>query len=68
MGKGNGDPRLTIFGAEITPNQHALARDFVTLDNFYASGTVSADGQRLAAPHQTSRSAAIGSMLVTRDS
>src|SRR5215468_6188888 len=42
--KGNGDPSLTMFGQEITPNQHALARRFVTLDNFYCDGEVSADG------------------------
>ncbi|HXB72013.1 MAG TPA: beta-propeller fold lactonase family protein [Candidatus Acidoferrales bacterium] len=26
LGKGNGDPRLTIFGEKVTPNHHALAR------------------------------------------
>ncbi len=35
---GNGDPRLALFGNAITPNQHALSRGFVTLDNFLASG------------------------------
>src|SRR5581483_11698175 len=35
---GNGDPRLALFGSAITPNQHALSRGFVTLDNFLASG------------------------------
>jgi DNA-binding beta-propeller fold protein YncE len=35
---GNGDPRLAIFPERITPNQHALARTFVTLDNFLVSG------------------------------
>src|SRR5262249_49953031 len=42
--QGNGDPRLTQFGAVVTPNQHALATQFPLLDNFYASGTLSADG------------------------
>ena len=42
--EGNGDPGLTLFGENITPNQHALAREFVLLDNFYANGEVSADG------------------------
>ena len=46
LGVGNGAPNLAIYGANVTPNQHALARDFVTLDNFYASGTVSADGHQ----------------------
>jgi len=42
--KGNGDPRLTLFPEGLTPNHHQLARQFVTLDNFYASGGVSGDG------------------------
>jgi YVTN family beta-propeller protein len=41
---GNGDPRLAVFGAAITPNFHRLARNFVTLDNFLDSGEVSGDG------------------------
>ncbi|TAH12356.1 MAG: hypothetical protein EAZ12_02495 [Sphingobacteriia bacterium] len=44
MKEGNGDPRLTLFGEKITPNQHALAKEFVLLDNFYVDGEVSADG------------------------
>jgi YVTN family beta-propeller protein len=42
--EGNGDPNLVLFGENITPNQHALAREFVLLDNFYVNGEVSADG------------------------
>lgn len=42
--QGNGDKRLTLFGREVTPNQHAIADEFVLLDNFYCSGEVSADG------------------------
>ncbi len=42
--EGNGDPALVLFGEKITPNQHALAREFVLLDNFYVNGEVSADG------------------------
>ena len=42
--KGNGDPRLTVFPEPITPNHHAWARNFVTLDNFFDSGEVSGDG------------------------
>lgn len=41
---GNGDKSLTLFGESITPNHHALAREFVLLDNFYADAEVSADG------------------------
>ncbi len=44
MSEGNGDPNLCLFGEEITPNQHALAREFVLLDNFYVDAEVSADG------------------------
>lgn len=41
---GDGDPRLVHWGEAITPNHHALARGFVTLDRFFASGDVSGDG------------------------
>lgn len=44
MPGGNGDTGLVLFGEYVTPNQHALARQFVLLDNFYADGEVSADG------------------------
>ncbi|MDP9298558.1 MAG: hypothetical protein M3O98_07820 [Actinomycetota bacterium] len=44
LGKGNGDPSLAIYGQDVTPNQHELARRFVTFDNFYADAEVSADG------------------------
>lgn len=44
MKAGNGDPALCIFGENITPNQHALAKEFVLMDNFYVDGEVSADG------------------------
>ena len=44
MPEGNGDTSLVLFGEKITPNQHALAREFVLLDNFYVDGEVSADG------------------------
>lgn len=44
LGRGNGDPTLTLFGEKITPNHHALAREFVCLDNFYVESEVSADG------------------------
>ncbi len=44
MAEGNGDPRLCLFPEDVTPNHHALAREFVLLDNFYVDGEVSADG------------------------
>ena len=42
--RGNGDPSLCIFGREITPNHHALANEFVLLDNYYCNGVNSSDG------------------------
>ena len=42
--QGNGDTSLTLFGEFYTPNQHALANEFILLDNFYADAEVSADG------------------------
>jgi YVTN family beta-propeller protein len=44
MKEGNGDSSLCLFGEKITPNLHALAREFVLLDNFYVNAEVSADG------------------------
>ena len=41
---GNGDSSLTLYGAEVTPNEHKLALQFGVLDNFYDSGEVSGDG------------------------
>jgi YVTN family beta-propeller protein len=40
----NGDPSLTQFGQSLTPNNHRLAADFVTLDNFMNPGDGSMDG------------------------
>src|SRR5207344_2770631 len=40
----NGHPSLAIFGQNITPNFHAMAKQFVTLDNFMDSGDGSMDG------------------------
>jgi len=41
---GNGDRSLTLYGEDITPNEHKLALQFGVLDNFYDSGEVSGDG------------------------
>ncbi len=46
--RGNGDPSLCLYGREITPNHHALAEQFVLLDNFYCNGVLSADGHSWA--------------------
>jgi DNA-binding beta-propeller fold protein YncE len=40
----NGDLSLVMYGEDITPNQHQLARQFGILDNFYVSGEVSGNG------------------------
>ncbi|MCI0334839.1 MAG: beta-propeller fold lactonase family protein [Planctomycetes bacterium] len=48
---GNGDASLCIFGEQVTPNHHKIAREFVLLDNSYCAGILSADG------HQWSTSA-----------
>jgi len=42
--EGNGDTSLCIFGKKVTPNHHAIAREFVLMDNFYVDAEVSADG------------------------
>jgi YVTN family beta-propeller protein len=44
MLEGNGDSSLCVFPEKVTPNHHALAREFVLLDNFYVNAEVSADG------------------------
>jgi DNA-binding beta-propeller fold protein YncE len=41
---GDGDPSLCMYGEDVTPNQHKLARQFGILDNFYDSGEVSGNG------------------------
>ncbi len=46
--KGNGDKSLNLFGEQITPNLHRLARDFVLYDNFYENADVSAEGHNWA--------------------
>ncbi|MEP6755640.1 MAG: hypothetical protein ABJA67_09080 [Chthonomonadales bacterium] len=43
---GNGDPKLCFLGENITPNHHAIAREFTLFDNAYATGTNSADGHQ----------------------
>lgn len=44
IGKGNGEPSLNLFGDDSAPNTRALARQFTTIDNFYADAEVSANG------------------------
>jgi DNA-binding beta-propeller fold protein YncE len=51
---GDGDPSLTMYGANITPNEHKLALQFGVLDNFYDSGEVSGDGHLWSTASTTS--------------
>lgn len=46
--QGDGDPKLCTFPREVTPNHHALAEQFVLLDNYYCNGVNSADGHAWA--------------------
>jgi YVTN family beta-propeller protein len=46
IGKGNSEPKLAMYPREITPNHHALAEQFVLLDNFYTGGAISFDGHQ----------------------
>lgn len=48
MPEGNGMKSLCIYGNEITPNEHKLAKEYMLLDNFYASGKSSAEGHSWA--------------------
>jgi DNA-binding beta-propeller fold protein YncE len=50
---GNGDPSLTYFPNAFTPNHHAIARNFVTLDNFLVSGAGSWTGWDWSVSAQT---------------
>jgi hypothetical protein len=40
----DGDPSLVLFGEGVTPNLHALARQFAHHDNFYDDSETSAQG------------------------
>jgi YVTN family beta-propeller protein len=46
LGRGNGDPKLVLFGKDVTPNAHDLANQTVILDNLYVNGEVSEDGHQ----------------------
>ncbi len=51
---GDGDASLTMYGSDITPNEHKLALQFGVLDNFYDSGEVSGDGHLWSTASTTS--------------
>ncbi len=42
--EGNGDPKLCLFPDSVTPNHHALVKEFTLLDNLFCDAEVSADG------------------------
>src|SRR6266705_2892132 len=42
--RGNGDPKLAIFDESISPIHHQLAKQFVTLDNFFCNVEISVLG------------------------
>ena len=44
--RGERDPHYLMYGRDVTPNQHALAEEYVLLDNFYTSGAISFDGHQ----------------------
>ncbi len=44
--EGDGDPSLVMFGQDVTPNQRALARRYVLMDRFFATGGNSANGHQ----------------------
>ncbi len=48
LSKGSGEPKLCVFPRKVTPNHHALAEEFVLLDNYYCEGVLSADGHSWA--------------------
>ena len=44
MAQGNGSSNLCIYPQFVSPNHHAVAQQYVLLDNFYCNGVVSCDG------------------------
>jgi DNA-binding beta-propeller fold protein YncE len=42
--RGDGDPKLTLFGSHVTPNAHALVQRFPLLDHVFANSEASIDG------------------------
>ncbi len=44
VSQGNGNSNLCVFPQFVSPNHHALAAQYVLLDNYYCNGVLSADG------------------------
>jgi Phosphoesterase family len=54
IGKGRSSANLAMYGDNVTPNHHAIASEFVLLDNYYCNGSISADGHSWAAEGNSS--------------
>lgn len=52
--RGNGRADLCVYPVAVTPNHHALAMQYVLLDNFYCNGVNSADGHSWCTEGNTS--------------
>jgi YVTN family beta-propeller protein/autotransporter-associated beta strand protein len=48
LAQGNGNASLCIYPQFVSPNHHALAQQYVLLDNYYCNGVLSADGHSWA--------------------
>jgi YVTN family beta-propeller protein len=46
IGRGNSDPKLSMYPRPVSPNHHALAEKYVLLDNFFTAGAISFDGHQ----------------------
>jgi DNA-binding beta-propeller fold protein YncE len=44
LGRGNGNPQLTVFGQNVTPNLHSLVTRFPLLDSVFANSEASIQG------------------------
>ena len=44
IGRGASEPKLELFGPDVTPNMHALVNRFPLLDHVYANSEASIDG------------------------
>jgi YVTN family beta-propeller protein len=53
LGEGRGDPKLTMYGAALTPNFHNIAKQFVDLDNYYDPSLCSMDGWQFSTAGRT---------------
>ena len=52
--RGDGDPKLALFGGDTTPNAHALVQRFPFVDHVYANSEASIDGHFWTSAAKTS--------------